>query len=150
MQFSVPQFIDSEDKIIGSLTLKQFGIVFGTGIIDIIIYKLVGLNVVFYFLALILSLAGLVFAFAPFNGRQLYDNVPLLINFLTKPRTYVFKHVSPDMGNLMNAPKKQDAIVSTNPADNESPQSKLKKLGLLLNQQQQQESDLIDRNYYGK
>ncbi len=33
MQFPVPQFTEVEDKIIGPLTLKQFGIIFGVGVI---------------------------------------------------------------------------------------------------------------------
>ena len=33
MQFPVPQFTDVEDRIIGPLTIKQFGIVFGAGVV---------------------------------------------------------------------------------------------------------------------
>jgi len=153
MQFAVPQFIDSEDKIIGALTLKQFGIVFGTGLIDVVIFKAVGLGIAFYFIAALISLAGVIFAFAPFNGRQLYNNIPLMIKFVTQPRVYVFKHTAPSLDSVsikLNASKKDDKNASTLvPADLESPQSKLKKLSLLLDQQPQEESDLINRNYYG-
>jgi hypothetical protein len=33
MQYPVPQFTDVEDRIIGPLTLKQFGIIFGAGVV---------------------------------------------------------------------------------------------------------------------
>ena len=36
MQFPVPQFTDVEDKIIGPLTVKQFGILFGVGVVALL------------------------------------------------------------------------------------------------------------------
>jgi hypothetical protein len=153
MQFAVPQFIDAEDKIIGALTLKQFGILFGTGLIDVVIFKIFSLGVAFYFIAILLSLAGVVLAFAPFNGRQLYNNIPLVIKFVSQPKVYIFKHVAPSLDSINTKFKisQKDDQKLNDPVlgSTESAQSKLKKLSLLLDQQQQRESDLINRNYYG-
>jgi uncharacterized BrkB/YihY/UPF0761 family membrane protein len=38
MQFQVPQFIDTEDKIVGPLSLRQFGFIAAGGILSAILY----------------------------------------------------------------------------------------------------------------
>ena len=66
-QFTVPQFIDVEDKVIGPITVRQFIIMlFSTGLIAIC-YKM------FYFttfivLTVIISFVTIVIAFVKING----------------------------------------------------------------------------------
>ena len=90
MQFNIPQFIDIKDKIIGPLTMKQF------------LYIVAGMGVVFvlwYFLRLWLFLLiaapvvafCLMLAFYQFNGRPFINFVGLAINYLLKPKLYLWK-----------------------------------------------------------
>lgn len=90
MQFQVPQFIEMEDKIVGPLTLKQFG------------YLAVGFVmcfILFYFLtitfAIILSIPVATFALALTFGKVKGVSMPTyLINFIRfalKPQLYLWK-----------------------------------------------------------
>ncbi len=70
-QFTVPQFIDVEDKIIGPITSRQFVIMLGTFMLIAINYK------IFYFSAfLMVSIPemafALVFSFVKVNGRPFH------------------------------------------------------------------------------
>jgi hypothetical protein len=148
MQFAVPQFIDVEDKLIGPFTLKQFGIVFGVGIIDVLLYKVFGLGIIFILFGVPLALAGIALAFVPFNGRQLYQTIPLFVNFLSKPRVYVFRHVAPSIESMhLNKPtdKKPQTALDAASASLENPQSALKRLTLLLDQKTEEQTELISK-----
>jgi len=70
-QFTVPQFIDVEDKIIGPITSRQFVIMLGTFLLIAINYKIFYFSV---FLAIsIPELAiALVFSFIKVNGRPFH------------------------------------------------------------------------------
>lgn len=84
MQYQIPQFIELEDKIIGPLTLKQFGylaigffICFGS--FFIFIFKIwLGISVITIFISLI-------FAFFSFNGRPFMDMITSYIKYARKP-----------------------------------------------------------------
>ena len=90
MQFNIPQFIEIKDKIIGPLTMRQF------------LYILAGLGAlaaVWFFaelwLFLIIAIPILVFclmhAFYKFNGRPFIYFVGSVINYLIKPKLYLWK-----------------------------------------------------------
>lgn len=70
-QFVVPQFIDVEDKIIGSITTRQFLIILGTALILFIDYKIMRFA---YFVVTGLPIAGIAatFAFARVNGAPFH------------------------------------------------------------------------------
>ena len=55
-QFTVPQFIDVEDQILGPITVRQFVIVLADGIFLAISYKLADLTL---FIILLLIFGGL-------------------------------------------------------------------------------------------
>jgi hypothetical protein len=70
-QFTVPQFIDVEDKIIGPITSRQFVIMLGTFLLIAINYK------IFYFsMFLIISIPemviALIFSFVKVNSRPFH------------------------------------------------------------------------------
>lgn len=90
MQFPVPQFTDVEDHIIGPLTLKQFGIVFGVGAMIFLAYSATKSVVVLVFFFLLLGVPGLSVAFAKINGRPMYNSFGFLIKYLTSPKELIF------------------------------------------------------------
>lgn len=81
MQFTVPQFIESEAKIVGSLTFKQLLFIAVPGGICFFLYFTFGKTnfFVFIILAAILMIGGLAFAFLKIGGQPLPF---FLINFL--------------------------------------------------------------------
>jgi hypothetical protein len=88
-QFTVPQFIDVEDKIIGPVTTRQFIIMLSAAIVIVILYK------IFYFsLFLVLSIVTLaifsVFAFVKVNGRPFHFFVINIIKTMKKAKYRVW------------------------------------------------------------
>ena len=77
-QFTVPQFIDVEDKILGPVTVRQFIILLIDGIFLALMWKLADLTL-FILLALIFGGLGLVIAFVKINGQPFHY---FLLNFL--------------------------------------------------------------------
>ena len=94
MQFQVPQFIDTEDKIVGPLSIRQF------------IYLAVacGVSAILYFsvqawLWIVLSIPvlglGGAMAFAKVNGRPFAKFASSAFGFYWKPQTYVWQPEQP-------------------------------------------------------
>ncbi|MDD5547932.1 MAG: PrgI family protein [Candidatus Pacebacteria bacterium] len=90
MQFQVPQFIETEDKIIGPLTLKQFlYIAAGTGLIFIMFFTLnIWLWLFFSFFVAVFSAA---LAFVKVNGRPLPIVLAAAFEFYWKPKLFLWK-----------------------------------------------------------
>jgi len=91
-QFTIPQFIDVEDKIIGPITARQFIIILGGFMLIAIFYKLADFSL-FVFLSIITLLIVGVFAFAKINGRPFHYFVLNLIQTIKKPNLRVWHHV---------------------------------------------------------
>ena len=77
-QFTVPQFIDVEDKIIGPITTRQFIIMLVAGLIIAALYK------IFYFTLFLISSLGVILvfgtvAFVKINGRPFHY---FILNFI--------------------------------------------------------------------
>jgi len=90
MQFNIPQFIEIKDKIIGPLTMRQF------------LYILAGVGALaalwffaelwlFLIIAMPIAIFCLMLAFYKFNGRPFIYFVGSVINYLMKPKLYLWK-----------------------------------------------------------
>lgn len=90
MQFQVPQFIETEDKIIGPLTLKQFmyvAIGFGLSFASYFIFSLW----LFILLAAFVNSITLSLAFAKINGIPLPTIAASALSYFWKPKFYLWK-----------------------------------------------------------
>lgn len=90
MRFNVPQFLEIEDKIIGPLTLKQFGYMLAGGAILFILYQFLR----FWLFVIIGAPVALLFfalAFIKVNGRPFVSLLGAFVNFLFKPKLFVWK-----------------------------------------------------------
>ena len=90
MQFNVPQFLDIEDKIIGPLTLKQFGYLAGGGVFLFILYRYVDFWL-FLLIAAPLAAFCLSLAFIKVNGRPFISVFGAFVGYLVKPKLFVWK-----------------------------------------------------------
>jgi hypothetical protein len=92
MQFTVPQFIDIESKIIGPLSVRQFVTMLVAAVFIYLDYQLF-FNVNFFLFAviavLLFALAGL-FAFLRLNGRPFHYFLLNLFNTMKEPRLRVW------------------------------------------------------------
>ena len=70
-QFTVPQFIDVESKIIGPLTVRQFMIILGAAVIIGISFKLFDFTL-FLTIGVVTLLTAVIFAFIKINGRPFH------------------------------------------------------------------------------
>jgi len=94
MQFQVPQFIDTEDKIVGPLTLKQFGFVAAGGILSAILYFTV-LLWLWVIGSIIIFGAAIALAFVKIEGRPFINVLISAFNFYWRPQTYIWQAEKP-------------------------------------------------------
>ncbi len=90
MQFNVPQFIEIKDKIIGPLTMRQFLYILA------VVAALGGLWFfielwLFIIITIPIAIFCLMLAFYKFNGRPFIYFVGSVINYLIKPKLYLWK-----------------------------------------------------------
>ncbi|MEK7202768.1 MAG: PrgI family protein [Patescibacteria group bacterium] len=91
MQFTVPQFIDVEDKIIGPITSRQFIIMLAAFILIAIFYKIFDFTLFAIASALVISISGAL-SFAKVNGRPFHFFILNFIQTLKRPKTRVWNH----------------------------------------------------------
>ncbi len=147
MQFPVPQFTDVEDKIIGSLTFKQFGIIFGVGIVVFLGYSLTKSLLVAIFLFLLLGLPALGLALVPFNGRPMYSFIGKLVSFFLSTKAMVFHK---EASSLKSADNLKDVQLSAPRQETKTAadtQTRLQQVQEILNKTASQESEIIKKNY---
>lgn len=101
-QFQVPQFLDIESKIVGPLTLKQFGFLAVPFLISFFLFFTLN-TFIWVVVSAILFLAGAAFAFLKVNGRPLYVVTIHAINFFWQPKTYFWKR--PIVTEVVNVPE---------------------------------------------
>jgi hypothetical protein len=92
MQYQVPQFIETEDKIVGPFSLKQFAYVGVAAFLSAMCYFLLQ-TWLFAIAALILIGGALALSFIKVNGRSLSQIGLSAFNFYWKPQLYVWKPI---------------------------------------------------------
>lgn len=83
MRYIVPQFIDSEDKIFGPVTVRQFLICTLGGLLIFASYKFSDFSL-FVFQTFIIGGLTIVIAFVKVNGKKFHDFFIDFLNFLFK------------------------------------------------------------------
>jgi PrgI family protein len=142
MQFPVPQFTEVEDKIIGPLTIKQFGIIFAAGIVVFLGFSATKSILVAVFLFVLFGLPALGLAFVQINGRPIYSSIGNFVKFFTSPKVLIFHKEA----NVASTAKMSDAKISS-PAKiqdkaSQDPQAHLKEVQELLRKTASEESDI--------
>jgi hypothetical protein len=96
MQFRVPQFIDIEDKVIGPLTLKQFGYILGAGGVSFLIWTFISIKTIA--VLLIAPVVGLFLslAFVKLNNRPFGEILESAFAYYTGSKIYTWKQPSPE------------------------------------------------------
>ena len=91
-QFTVPQFIDVENKIIGPITTRQFLILLAAAVIIGLSYRLFDFSLFILIAFVVLILAG-TFAFVKINGRPFHLFMVNIIQTWKRPNLRVWKKV---------------------------------------------------------
>src|SRR3989344_6045666 len=140
MEFSVPQFIEVEDKIIGPLTLKQFLYLLGGALITFALWTILGHGFLFFFIDFFVWAIIAALTFLKFNGRPILANAPSLVRFFLTPKYRVFRRMNDQtviMSKLEPEPPAESVEVSG--AGRAEVGSRLKKLAYLLDQKAAEE-----------
>lgn len=145
MQFPVPQFTDVEDKIIANLTFRQFGIILATGALIFVTYSLSKDFIVTGISAIFIGIPGLILAFAPFNGRPMYRNIPLFLKYLTSDKVMVFRKQSTLAVSVSVANLDIQTQAKSKTSLDEDPRSRLKKIEYQLEQRAKEEEDILEK-----
>jgi hypothetical protein len=131
-QFTVPQFIDAEDKILGPLTVRQFAILMLAFLVDTLLYKLLSF-VTFLLVAVpILVLAGVI-AFVKINGQPFHFFVLNLVQTLKRPRLRAWDKTPTDAELKMYTRKAEAPPPPPPPRKTLGTTSRLQELTLVVN-----------------
>ena len=90
-QFTVPQFIDVESKIIGPLTVRQFMIILAAAVIVGLSYKLFDFSL-FLLVAVVTLLIAAIFSFVKINGRPFHFFMLNAVQTLRRPGLRVWNN----------------------------------------------------------
>lgn len=90
MRFQVPQFIETEEKIIGPFTLKQFVFIALGGAILFLVFFTVPPGA-FLVLAIPIALIFLGLALIKIDEIPIYLYLFRLLNYIINPRRYIYK-----------------------------------------------------------
>ncbi len=145
MQFPVPQFTDVEDRIIGPLTIKQFGIIFGAGVIIFLGFSATKSILVTVFLSVLFGLPAIGLAFAKINGRPIYNSIGYFINFFLSPKVMVFHKQATTQKQTGNQ-KNSTPVATVAPAPVAAPtdtKENLRKIQQLLKETQGKEEEML-------
>lgn len=131
-QFTVPQFIDVEDKIFGPITTRQFIILLVAGLILFIVFKLADLALFIFLLAIIGSFA-LVLAFVKINGQPFHYFLLNIVQTVRRPsrRLWVKSYHDRELKELISAAV--PAVAETPPQAERLSYSRIRDLTLLVN-----------------
>lgn len=90
MRFQVPQFIEVEDKIFGSLTFKQFVYIAGGVGICVLLFTFLPKFIAFILAIPVAVLAGAL-AFYPYNGKPFINLVESFFHYTMTNKLYVWR-----------------------------------------------------------
>lgn len=127
MMFSVPQFIDVEDKIAGPLTWKQLLWMIGMSAVLLVFFKMFDITL-FFIIAIPTILIFVAFAFYRPNGFPLTTFIFYAILFLFRPKVSVWERP------LQSRPKtlEVEKIEPTNTEAKHIDQAKLTELAHIM------------------
>ena len=96
MRFQLPQFIETETKLVGPLTLRQFLWVAGGAAILFLLFMTTQGGFIFFAAGIPVAAIFLALAFLKIDGMPLINYAAYLLSYLLNPKKYIFKKESED------------------------------------------------------
>lgn len=90
-KYQVPQFIQTEVKIVGPFNLKQF-LWIATGASLIFVLFMVTQGMFFFIGAVFMGSISLAFAFLKIDGLPLINYVAYMLSYTLNPKQYLYKN----------------------------------------------------------
>ena len=95
-QYQVPQFIETESKIVGPLTLKQFIYVAVAALISFFAFFLMK-TFAWLVVTALLGTIAVSLAFVKYNGRPLTTILKSVLSYAWQPKLYLWQKAQPTM-----------------------------------------------------
>lgn len=130
MQYSVPQFIDIEDKVVGPLTAKQALILILGGAILLVAFKFFNLAFFLIIAALVVPVS-LVLAFYKPRGISALQYVFNYVDFFANPKIYLWQRETDQNAYFKRSLQKKQSIDEAEPIKNVS-YNRIRDLAVLL------------------
>ncbi len=131
MEFTVPQFIEHEAKVIGPFTFKQFIVVAIAGIICFIAYYKTP-PWVFIPVCIMVGGGALAIVFVKVQGRSPLVMVANFITFIFSPKVYLWKRKVIPARVTVIRPKTKKEGVKEEPVPKVAKKSRLKDLAIKI------------------
>jgi hypothetical protein len=130
MQFTIPQFIEHQPKIIGPLTIKQFIFVGGAGALLFILYFLFGKTHFLPFIVITLIVGTLAFglAFLKINEKSLPAVLMNVFSFSLGSKIYLWRRKEARIKMIKLTHKIEEKKKEDGPNLNFAGKSRLKRL----------------------
>ena len=91
LQYNIPQFVDSEDKIIGPISIRQFAFLV-IGAVAVGFLWAFKPNMAFFVIMTVPVVgASIAFAFVKINGRDFIDFIGSMFGYFLKTNIYLWK-----------------------------------------------------------
>lgn len=110
MLFNIPQFIDKEDKIVGPLTAKQLGWIFGAGGVMLLLWAVLDISAFIMASIPVIALFGALAFYRP-NNMSLVAFIFSSVQFFFRPKMYIWKRM-PDIIAVKKPTRKKIKPVS--------------------------------------
>lgn len=130
-QFTVPQFIDVEAKIIGPITVRQFIIMLAGVIVGAISYKFFDFALFVTVVVFVLIIIGL-FGFTKINGRPFHFFVLNIIQTVKSSRLRVWRNAVSPIHVKYEKDEKTEKTEFSSPPPKRHTTSKLAELSLIV------------------
>lgn len=89
-RYQVPQFIETETKLVGPFTLKQFLWVAGGAALLFFVYTFIK-GIWFFLIAIPVAAGAFAFAFLKIDGIPLLNYLTYMLTFALAPKKYIYK-----------------------------------------------------------
>ncbi len=131
MQYSVPQFVNIEDRIVGPLTGKQVLYLLIGGATLLVFFTFFDF-IFFALVALIVIPTTLIFAFYKPRGQTVATYILVVFNYLTIPHAYIWRR-EPRVAKFKRSQKKR---VGNQPMKENVSRNRLRELAWVLDTSQ--------------
>jgi len=91
MQYQIPQFIESETKIVGPLSGMQFGLIGGAAAVIVILYFTTKSILLTLLAVILIGAPAFALAFVKYNGEKLPSVIAHALNYFQKPKIYTWQ-----------------------------------------------------------
>jgi hypothetical protein len=145
-QFTVPQFIEVEPKIIGPITARQFIMFLVAAFFIFIAYKSFNFTPFVFVTVLIIGVTG-VFAFLKINSRPFHFFLLNMLQSITKPNVRVWDHKNQGVENKEEMEVKYEKVLTREKYLN---QARLAKVSLIVDTKGRYKGDDSDSLLYGE